>query len=483
MGLGNLRSELKKSLTKSNKDLIYNAEPVQWITTGDPIFDMIAGGGMPRGRIVEVFGQEHSGKSAIMASTAAGLQQRGGSAIYIDGEHAIDMDFNNRCYGLKLDSKTFEVMQPLYLEEVLDIFDIITKDPSISPDLIILDSIAGCKPKDIVTAAADKEARLGMHAKMMGLLMEKAKLLCSTRNMVFAMTNQLRGAIGTSRFEQNQGTGSGFNPMETYTTPGGFAPRYYASCRMRLEYGGNVKGSIFNPMSGETEEIRVANEIKVLNIKNKCATPFLKGKTRFDFPFSTQKGGWNAGLAMLDVLEAIGVVSYSGTKMSYKSDHKEWSMGGVKRDTAKAEFAKQPELVADALSVLKGLYKKAMDLNLNLRATDEDLADVRGAMAESEDELVVGGGPIPSIDPMGALRTVTTQVEGAGTGPTRGGGGGNVITPIQPTPPITVATSIPRVLDGNRVPPPVPQTVIIGRPKPVQADVPAEISISLERAT
>src|SRR5580765_5707807 len=247
-----------------------------------------------------------------------------------------------------------------------------------------------------------------MHAKMMGLLMEKVKLLCSTRNIAFVMTNQLRGSINTSRYEQNQGTGSGFNPMESYTTPGGFAPRYYSSVRMRLEYGGQIKGSILNPLSGETEEIRIANEIHVKNVKNKCATPFLKGKTRFDFPFSHQKGGWNAGLAILDILEVLGTVVYSGTKMTYKSDAKEWSIGGIKREDAKATWAKQPELVADAVSILKGLYKKAMDLNLNLHVTQDELDEMRGVVVESEEDYATRSsqinGPVPSEDPAASLR-------------------------------------------------------------------------------
>lgn len=387
MGLGSLRSELQKKLAKTNVDLIHRNSVVQFLTIGDPIFDIVSGGGVPRGRIVEVIGQEHSGKSGTMYSLCGQVTKQGGSAIYIDAEHAIDMAFNKRCYDLVEDPKTFEVLQPNYLEEVLDVIDIIDKDASIRPDVIVLDSIAACKPKDLVTAAADKEARLGMHAKMIGLLMEKVKILATKKNLVFCMVNQLRGAIAQSRFEQNQGTGSGYNPMESFTTPGGYAPRFYASLRMRLEYGGNEKFEMLNPLTGLIEEVRVANAIKVINLKNKVATPFLKGMTRFDFPVAGQKGGWNAGMALVPILEKTGHISYSGTRMDYKG-HKvaPWSIGGVKRDEARLEWSRQGSLVSDAVGILKDMYDKATEYGL--RVTADDTKDIQQALNEDQNQAI-----------------------------------------------------------------------------------------------
>lgn len=398
MGLGSLRSEVSKKLGKANSDIIRNTQNVQFLPTGETMFDLASGGGFPRGRIIETFGQEHSGKSAINQKACSTTIKAGGSAIYIDAEHAIDPTFMYRCYEIKQDGKQFEILQPNYLEEVLDIIDILIKDGSIQVDLIVMDSIAACKPKDLVTAAADKEARLGMHAKMLGLLMEKVKILGAIRGTTFSMVNQLRGTMVASRGEQNQGTGSGFNPMESFTTPGGYAPRFYASLRMRLEYGGSIKMEGLNPLTGEVEEFRVANKIKVINIKNKVAPPFLRGMTAFDFPINNQRGGWNSGRALVDILESTKHISYAGTKMSYAGLHENWSVSGIKRDLARLQFANSPELVRDGALILKGLYDRSMEYNpggenvsasvLQLKATQEDLADISAAMNEDENAPV-----------------------------------------------------------------------------------------------
>lgn len=398
MGLGSLRSEVQKKLGKANSDIIRNTSKIRMIPTGEPIFDIVSGGGLPEGRIIEVFGQEHSGKSAIFQKASSSIIGTGGSVIYIDAEHALDPTFMYRCYSLKQDGKQFEIIQPNYLEEVLDIIDLIQKTDSIQVDLIILDSIAACKPKDLVTAAADKEARLGMHAKMLGLLMEKVKVLGMTKGVTFGMVNQLRGTMATSKGEQNQGTGSGFNPLESFTTPGGYAPRFYASLRMRLEYGGQIKMEGMNPLTGQVEEFRVANKIKVINIKNKVATPFLKGMTSFDFPINNQRGGWNAGKALIEILEATKNITYAGTKMEYTGLNENWSVGGIKRDLARAQFADNPKLVADAALILKTLYDKATTYNpggenvsaaaLQLKATHEDVSDISGALSEEDNGTV-----------------------------------------------------------------------------------------------
>jgi recombination protein RecA len=223
---------------------------VDWQSTGIPVIDSITGGGFPKGRITEIWGQEGCGKTTLALKAVATLQDAPGSmkVAYIDAEHAINPQWAEKL-GVKLNDLYFA--QPSYAEEALDIVEKLIETEQFG--LIVVDSVAALVPKVELEGEAG-EAHVGLHARLMSQFMRRltAKLANSKTCLVFI--NQIRMKIGQWG-----------NPE---TTTGGMALKYYASVRLKMTRG-KVK---------EEKEIPVNCQIKVVCIKNKVADPFREGE-------------------------------------------------------------------------------------------------------------------------------------------------------------------------------------------------------------
>lgn len=370
---------IEKEFKDINPDIVSDPKRiVQFISSGNFVFNIIANqftvGGFPRRRISEVFGMEHCGKSSIIYKAFADLQKSGGIGVLLDYEGSWEPQYAKRTFGLIEDRKTFVVFQPDTVEEGDKVFEFLQKLYKI--DLLVIDSVDAMKPQALIECSLDKEARVGAHATAVGKVVAKFRRFARFKDCAIVFTNQIRSTI-SKKGMQNQGVGAGFNVMENYTTPGGWALRFYASLRMKVEFSGQIKDKFgVNAIGGEKEEygIRIGNQIKIINVKNKVGPPMLKYVTHFIFPTKKNKGGWDEALDIMYILKKRGRLrQVKGKLIYYGLKVKEWSYDGSKMECDEA-FKSNKELVEDGKKLV-----------LELMGTDDILETVEAGDIKFED--------------------------------------------------------------------------------------------------
>lgn len=293
---------------------------VQSIPTGSISIDYALGiGGLPRGRIVEIFGPESSGKTTVALQTVAMAQRMGGMAVYIDVEHALDPIYA-KAIGVDVDNLL--VSQPDYAEQALEIASTLIQSGSV--DILVVDSVAALVPK----AELDGEMGdtfVGVQARLMSQAMRKLTGICSKSNTCLVFINQIREKIGVM-----------FGNPET--TTGGRALKFYASIRLDIRRMTAIK-------EGDTA---TGNRTKVKVVKNKVAPPFREAE--FDIMFGE---GISIEGDLLDIGVAQNLVEKSGSWYSYKGERI-----GQGRENARQFLKDHP----DAAKTLDGDLRKILGL-------------------------------------------------------------------------------------------------------------------------
>ncbi|MCL2396647.1 MAG: recombinase RecA [Defluviitaleaceae bacterium] len=282
---------------------------IDYIPSGSLSLDIALGiGGFPKGRIIEIYGPESSGKTTVTLHLIAEAQKQGGIVAFIDAEHALDPVYA-RNLGVNIDE--LYVSQPDDGEQALDIADEMVRSGAI--DVIVIDSVAALVPRAEIEGDMG-DSHMGLHARLMSQALRKLTAVCSKNNCMIIFTNQLREKIGVM-----------FGNPET--TTGGRALKFYSSVRLDIRKGEAIK---------QGDKI-LGNRTKMKVVKNKVAPPF---KTcEFDIIFG--QGISKVG-DVLDLAAEIGVVNKSGSWFSYKEDRL-----GQGRENVKATLADRPELVAE----------------------------------------------------------------------------------------------------------------------------------------
>jgi recombination protein RecA len=307
----------KGAIMKLGDDKI---EDIPVIPTGSVGLNLALGvGGYPRGRVIEIYGPESSGKTTLAIHAMAEVQKQGGIAAIIDAEHAFD-----RFYAEKLGVDTNELLiaQPDCGEQALDIADELIRSAAV--DLVVIDSVAALTPKAEIEGDMG-DNRVGLHARLMSQALRKLTATINKTQTTCIFINQLREKIGVM-----------FGSPET--TTGGNALKFYASVRLDIRKGTAIK---------EGDEI-LGNQVRVKIIKNKVAPPFKKAE--FDLMFN--EGISHAG-ELLDLGVEKGVVTKSGSWYSF-----EGTKIAQGRDGAKKVLMDNPEMAEQIEEKLMEALKK-----------------------------------------------------------------------------------------------------------------------------
>lgn len=265
-------------------------------------------GGYPRGRVIEIFGPESSGKTTLAIHAMAEAQKKGGIAAFIDAEHALD-PFYARNLGVDIDNLL--ISQPDNGEQALDIADQLIRSSAI--DIIVIDSVAALTPKAEIEGDMG-ENKVGLQARLMSQAMRKLTSTISKTNTTCIFINQLREKIGVM-----------FGNPET--TTGGNALKFYASVRLDIRRSGALK---------DGDKV-IGNHVKVKVVKNKVAPPFRKAA--FDIMFGE---GISRSSELVDMGTELDIVKKSGSWFSY-----EGTKIGQGRDAAKKTIDDNPEMAEE----------------------------------------------------------------------------------------------------------------------------------------
>jgi len=315
--IANVEKEFGKGAIMRLKpgETIHGDVPV--IPSGSLGLDIALGiGGYPRGRIIEVYGPESSGKTTLTLHAIANVQRRGGVAAFIDAEHALDVTYAKKL-GVKADELL--ISQPDYGEQALEIADMLVRSGAV--DLIVIDSVAALVPKAEIEGDMG-DSHVGLQARLMSQALRKLTGTVARSQCLIFFTNQIRMKIGVM-----------FGNPET--TTGGNALKFYASVRLDVRRIGAIKDATGQVVPGKEMAV-VGNRTRVKVVKNKMAPPFREAE--FDILYGQ---GVSRSGEVLDISSELGIVQKSGAWYSLDGDRI-----GQGRDNARAYLEQNPEVLA-----------------------------------------------------------------------------------------------------------------------------------------
>ena len=332
MALGQIEKQFGKGAVMKLGD--FTAMNVEAIPTGALSLDIALGiGGIPRGRIIEIFGPESSGKTTLALHMIAEAQKLGGEAAFIDAEHALDPVYAKH---LGVDIDNLIVSQPDTGEQALEIAEALVRSGAI--DIIVIDSVAALVPKAEIDGDMG-DSHVGLQARLMSQALRKLASVINKSKSVIVFINQLREKIGVM-----------FGNPET--TPGGRALKFYASVRLDIRKIETMK------QDGEV----VGNRAKVKVVKNKVAPPFREAE--FDIVYG--KGISKVG-NILDLGVNLDIVNKSGAWFSYNGERI-----GQGRENAKKYLEDHPEITAEIEKKVRNKFSEAFEKSLGDEEVDPE---------------------------------------------------------------------------------------------------------------
>ena len=316
--IGKLEKSYGKGVLMKLGDKV--VEDIPSIPTGSINLDLALGvGGYPRGRVVEIYGPESSGKTTLTIHAIAEVQRQGGLAAFIDAEHAFDSSYAS---ALGVDIENLYISQPDNGEQALEIADHLISSGAV--DLVVIDSVAALTPKSEIEGEMG-DSKMGLHARLMSQALRKLTATIHKTNCTVIFINQIRMKIGVM-----------FGNPET--TTGGNALKFYSSVRLDIRRIGAIKNG---------DEV-IGNRTRVKVVKNKVAPPFRN--VEFDIMFGI---GISRSGELLDKATDLDIVKKSGSWFSYED-----TKLGQGRDAVKNMIADNPELSKEIEDKIKEVLTK-----------------------------------------------------------------------------------------------------------------------------
>jgi recombination protein RecA len=317
-----------------------DAMAIETISTGALPLDIALGvGGVPRGRVVEIFGPESSGKSTLAMHIVAEAQRNGGICAYVDAEHALDPVY---AAAIGVDTDNLLISQPDTGEQALEIVDMLVRSSAI--DVIVIDSVAALTPRAEIEGEMG-DSHVGLQARLMSQALRKLTANLNKSNTVAIFINQLREKIGVM-----------FGSPET--TPGGRALKFYSSVRLDIRRIESIKDG--------AEVVGARTRVKV--VKNKVAPPFRQAE--FDITYGR---GISREGAVLDMAVELGIAKKSGAWFTYDGEQL-----GQGRENSKQFLAENPDVM---MQMMERVREKAMARN------EAAAADAPGFSKDDEEPI------------------------------------------------------------------------------------------------
>lgn len=329
---------------------------VETISSGSVVIDSITGGGFPKGRLIEIYGPESSGKTSVALTTVGNVQKDGGTAVFVDLENALDPRYARK---LGVDTDQLAVAQPDYAEQALQLVFNLARSGTV--DIIVIDSIASLVPKAELEGDVEQQT-IGLLARIMSKTLKQLAGIANRTGTTVLFINQTRDAIGS------------FSPFGTpQTTPGGKAMKFYASQRIEVKRMGQVK---------EGKEV-IGNEVRVKVVKNKVAPPFGQGVTVLTFGH-----GINRAAEMIEVGPDNGVITVEGRTYSETATGEKIA---TKKSDAVAFLEGNPEMLDRLSLALKSaltedLFRENSEPDTDEEVFEEDADEESGEDFELEEE-------------------------------------------------------------------------------------------------
>ncbi len=288
----------------------YNSKSVECIPTGSLSLDLALGGGLPKGRIIEIYGPESSGKTTLTLHAIAEVQKSGGVAAFIDAEHALDPSYAKR---IGVDVDNLLLSQPDNGEQALEIVETLVRSNAV--DIIVIDSVAALVPKAEIEGEMG-DSHMGLQARLMSQALRKLTGIISRSHVTVIFINQIRMKIGVM-----------FGNPET--TTGGNALKFYASVRMDIRRTSQIK----------QDDVVIGNRTKVKVVKNKIAAPFREAEFDIMYNQGISKSG-----DVLDLAINHSIIDKAGAWFSYQ-DNKI----GQGREAAKQYLDDNPKIMDEVV--------------------------------------------------------------------------------------------------------------------------------------
>jgi recombination protein RecA len=307
---------------------------IEAVSTGSLGLDIALGiGGLPRGRVVEIYGPESSGKTTLTLQVVAEIQKMGGTAAFVDAEHALDPSYAEK---LGVNVNDLLVSQPDTGEQALEITDMLVRSGAV--DLVVVDSVAALTPKAEIEGEMG-ELQVGLHARLMSQALRKLTGNIKRSNTIVIFINQIRMKIGVM-----------FGNPET--TTGGNALKFYSSVRLDIRRIGAIKNG---------EEV-VGNQTRVKVVKNKVSPPFREAEFEIMYGMGISREG-----EIIDMGSTQGIIEKSGAWYSYKGERI-----GQGKDNAREFLKQRPELAKEIEDQIRARLLPAKPQRPELKSVGSD---------------------------------------------------------------------------------------------------------------